>query len=629
MKTVVGKIVGTPVPGSWAQVVAFKPEAQTAAVRKIPLFVTLDFQGPADFEAVSLGKEVLSTLEEDFFKIDKETPFFALRRAVTASFKHLENVGFKDLPSEEGSNEESSSDQEFELEFNLVAASISKDILYLAQLGEGQVWLWRQGALGKVLVEPTSKVRLASGPVRPGDIAILGTPQFFKLVSLGELRAALAGGEVEEVIDGLAPKIHALEGSSTAAALFINLEEEAEGDGFRFQSQGPLVSKLPGIQNETEPQARRPIYLRYPRIRIKKGSNLLLAAIVLITLLFLSVIKGVGRQNFSTRYGRLETLLGRAEEKYKTAASLSDLNPTVSREFLREAKELLDEAEGLRIKSAKLNELSERVARELAEVSKVFKVENLEVFFNLNSVSKEAKGQIMTAWELGLLIVDSQGKGIYWTDLMARTGQVIASGEDLAGAKFIAESFVFTSQGIFQVDIEGKRIKKVIEPGDWEGVLGMSTYGGNIYLLDSAQNQIVKYIALESGFSAPRNYLVATETPDFSNAQDLAIDGWVYVLKQDGTILKYLQGAQEFFVVTGLDPVFSDPVTIYTEPEADHLYILDQKGSRIVVLTKTGDYHSQYVIPDLTGATDLVVVEKERQIYVLKGDKIYRIELKS
>lgn len=617
MKVVVGKITGTPLPGSWAQVVAFKPEAQPGAVRKKPLFVALDLQGPADFDVTSLGKEILSILEKDFFQIDKEMPFLALKRAVNSSFKHLENIISQDASSTEKQGELPLPEQEIELEFNLVAASISDGILYLAQLGGGQVWLWRKGLLGKILVEPASEVKLASGPIEPGDVAILGTPRFFKLVSSGELRAVLAGGEIEEAVDGLAPKVHAFEKSSTAAALFIKLEkEEVETD-----------LELPSTQGMFR-ELSKPIYVYRQAVGVGKRRSLLLVAVVLITLLTLSVIKGIGRKDYGSRYGRLETLLTQAEEKYKMAASLSDLNPAVSRDLLHEAKKLLTEVEELKIKSDKFSKLSEDVASELAKVSKVFEVKQPEVFFDLTLIAKGTSGQAATFWESGVLVVDSQGKDIYKVDLLTRSGEVIASGEDLAGAKFISASFVFTPQGIFQLDTEGKRTRKVIEPGDWEKILGMSIYGGNIYLLDVAQNQIIKYTALEGGFSAPRNYLAALESPDFSNAQDLTIDGWIYVLKQDGTILKYLSGTQEFFTVTGLDPALSDLVALYTEPETDDLYILDQGGRRVVVLTKTGDYQSQYVSETLIGANDLVVDEENRAIYVLKESKIYKVEIR-
>lgn len=46
-----------------------------------------------------------------------------------------------------------------------------------------------------------------------------------------------------------------------------------------------------------------------------------------------------------------------------------------------------------------------------------------------------------------------------------------------------------------------------------------------------------------------------------------------------------------------------------------------------MVLDKNGDYQAQYVSEKIGEAIDLVVSEKEKQIILLTGDKLYSIEL--
>ena len=108
----------------------------------------------------------------------------------------------------------------------------------------------------------------------------------------------------------------------------------------------------------------------------------------------------------------------------------------------------------------------------------------------------------------------------------------------------------------------------------------------------------------------------------------MAIDGSIWLLRQDGKILKFSQGSPEAFGVAGLDKPFSSPSVIYTDSEAENLYILDKGNSRIVVLTKGGEYQGQYIWEGIKEASDMVVSEKEEKIFLLSGEKIYKIDIK-
>ena len=90
MRTVVGKIVGIPTSKAWAQVVAIKPEVLPQRVREQPFFAVVSLENQTEVEAGVIGKEVLETLEEEFFKIDKQTVFEAFGRACNAGFQKIQ-----------------------------------------------------------------------------------------------------------------------------------------------------------------------------------------------------------------------------------------------------------------------------------------------------------------------------------------------------------------------------------------------------------------------------------------------------------------------------------------------------------------------------------------------------------
>jgi len=99
-------------------------------------------------------------------------------------------------------------------------------------------------------------------------------------------------------------------------------------------------------------------------------------------------------------------------------------------------------------------------------------------------------------------------------------------------------------------------------------------------------------------------------------------------LKSDGTILKFIQGKKEAFGVAGLDKPIKNPKAIFTNEDTEALYILDNGNSRVVVLEKSGEYHSQYLWSGISEATGLAVSEQENKIFLFSQNKIYAIEIR-
>ena len=99
------------------------------------------------------------------------------------------------------------------------------------------------------------------------------------------------------------------------------------------------------------------------------------------------------------------------------------------------------------------------------------------------------------------------------------------------------------------------------------------------------------------------------------------------MLFSDGTIVKYVRGVKDVFVITGLDEALVEPIKIYTSPEVDNLYILDRQSTRVVVIGKNGEYQSQFRWPGVAGAKDLVVSEELKKILLLTGEKVFSLDL--
>lgn len=629
MKTVVGKVVGIPTSAAWAQVVAIKPEVLPQRVRDNPFLAAISLETRGDLEAAVVGKEVLDNLEEEFFGKNQEPVFEALGRSCEAGLGKIET----------------SLGEGMEVEFNLIAASLEGEVLSLAQIGEGQAWLWRQGRLGPVLNQPSEKLKRSSGKIQPGDILILATPLFWEKVTEGELKAALAGGEPEEAVDGLTPKIHGLEKAALVAALFVKFEKEEvsgwedqliskgrdEEEGKRVGGEegeeGFLQRKklgLPGQKWEEIIKRRRrerPIFVRGPEAEARRKRRILLAALFFGFLFFLSLVRGVGRKGFLGRKASFQDLSSQVQEKIAAAEDFSSLNPKKANELLSEAEVLLEDMKALKVNPGQIKSLEEEIESKRKEILLIQETEP-DLIFDLSLIKSQVEGVSLSLFEDQILVLSSGS--IFKVDPRAKKGEMVLAADELGSSSFLSDNFVFTKSGVFRFDLEGEILAKVVEPaGWWDKVKGFSTYVENLYLLDTAADQIKKYAATASGYFDPQDYL--EEPGDFSDGTDLAIDGLIYVLKENGTVLKYLQGRKEFFQTSGLDKGFAKTTACYTDPEVDDFYILDQANQRIVVLEKTGEYKAQYLTEILGEAGDFVVDQEKKKIYVLVGSKVYGI----
>ncbi|PJA49210.1 hypothetical protein CO169_02625, partial [Candidatus Shapirobacteria bacterium CG_4_9_14_3_um_filter_39_13] len=158
----------------------------------------------------------------------------------------------------------------------------------------------------------------------------------------------------------------------------------------------------------------------------------------------------------------------------------------------------------------------------------------------------------------------------------------------------------------------------------WGEIVDIEGFTGSLYLLDS-QGEIWKYPAIEGGFGEKQKWL--QQKADFSSAVSLAIDGSLWVLTQDGQILKFLQGQKDSFALSGLNKPFFEPRALFTDFDSQNLYVLDKGNARIVVLSKNGEYQAEYHWSELNQAQDLVVIEAEKKIFCLLGNKIYLMEM--
>jgi hypothetical protein len=141
-------------------------------------------------------------------------------------------------------------------------------------------------------------------------------------------------------------------------------------------------------------------------------------------------------------------------------------------------------------------------------------------------------------------------------------------------------------------------------------------------------------------------WTAVAETPDLAMARDLAIDGRIHLLLEDGRALTFSRGALIGTLAPFVVPSLESAAFLAEAPFSDDFYIVDRAGTidqnvgRIVrmdaegaarqILTPAaapGDAAAHLVANALAGAEDVAIDELSGTVYWVSSGEIWRASL--
>ena len=163
-------------------------------------------------------------------------------------------------------------------------------------------------------------------------------------------------------------------------------------------------------------------------------------------------------------------------------------------------------------------------------------------------------------------------------------------------------------------------------------VNGLYFYNGNIYLLDSVGGQLWRYRPSGANYmNDPEPYFPNETAVDLRSVIDVGIDGFVWLLYPNGSMLKFLSGVQEPFALEPIDPPLTQAVALWVnlaEGDLGRIFIADAATNRVVIFDKNGRLLAQLTPPDNSDAlrdlTDIYVDELTNTIYLLTKTRLYQ-----
>lgn len=154
--------------------------------------------------------------------------------------------------------------------------------------------------------------------------------------------------------------------------------------------------------------------------------------------------------------------------------------------------------------------------------------------------------------------------------------------------------------------------------------IDVQVYNGKAYLLSPENNQIFKHSRSGDGFDGGSAWIISRLT-DLSDAVSLAVDGYVWVVKSNGQIIRYLSGREEEALTPTVIPPLAAPLKIWTDENSSFLYVVEPSSQRIIVLKKNNAaFVRQYVDPAFEQLEQMKIDEASKTIYVKIGETIFQ-----
>lgn len=306
-----------------------------------------------------------------------------------------------------------------------------------------------------------------------------------------------------------------------------------------------------------------------------------------------------------------------------------------ARELIQEALDKLKKIEKSTYLHDEIAELTSELKKELDKVTNTIRLNKLNPIGGFTSEPK-LKTDGLLVKEHNIYSFSKEKSNLLRYDMINKKAEILKEVEagEFADAIIKENEIIFLTKNPVQIisyNLENNLVKiEEIIFGEEEFVESpvLGSYYNKIYLIDKKENQIKKYSKTPEGYSRAIDYIINPDLYDLSDAIDMAIDGFIYVLKEDGTILKFLAGVGERFKIEGIpQPEELSPVKIFTNENLTYIYLADPAHNRIVEVDKNGNYVRQFISPTLDQIDDLFVDPKTKELFILKNSEIYEIPL--
>jgi hypothetical protein len=356
--------------------------------------------------------------------------------------------------------------------------------------------------------------------------------------------------------------------------------------------------------------------------------------VIIILLMMVSGTLGYLRQNQLKFLKQIENISQRTQWVINQADELSGLSAGRAAELVRSERRSLEKRrseiknrkliEGLDQQITALTDAETRASRKTTVIP--------ELYLSLNMLKPNVSGRRLAEAENQIAVL-SHDNIVMVISMKNRGGEVTAGGDLIKDGIDVAvddnKIFVLTKKKVVEVPTKSKIAAETVNDDEnlWIDPFKISTFGGSIFVFDRGASTIYKYPGIETGYGSPRQWLAEEAADNFSDIVDAAIDGDIWLLRQDGDVNRLRRGLPVKFEPSELPEAVINPQAISVPMEGRRVFILDNSTRVIALDRESGEYVGQWVF-EAIGTSDFAVSETLGKIFLLAGENIYSFGFK-
>ena len=488
MNLKIAQVIGLNTDQKAAQVIRRSDDSENAFLAVLSLICD---------DAFTKGRQILSEASDFYFDFEGSSS-----EKLNATF-----IEFSKKLSSEGS-------------FDLLLASISGKVLYLIGSGEVEVYLKRSGKLVPLL-QVGASAQLISGFLQEEDKLIFSTKSIVNFLA-DELSATLdlAKDSWEEEMSAKLGSANSEDQGLAALAIDVEGEEAPAIPTLTSEESSPQVGEEAADLGSYSNKKAFNIFGKLSKVLLlgasvkrffpKSGRGRLILAVILILIIAIGAGLKYKSSQDQQKKAEFNELLQQAKDDFSTAKGLASLNPTEAKQKLESAKDKINKALVKVPGESEAQGLKNQIETESGSILQQFSTSEFPVFLDLDLIKKDFSATQMSLSAGKLLLLDPNVKTLVSIDLAKKSNQIQAGLEQLGEANETSLNgnfgFVYSKdKGVLRVDITNQKVTEVSKKDeDWGNIQDLAGFASNIYLLDSLNNQIWKYVPTTSGYSDNR-----------------------------------------------------------------------------------------------------------------------------
>ncbi len=532
-------------------------------------------------------------------------------------------------------------------DLHIIIGLLEKNNLHFAKIGKASCFLINQK---KEVIEISDKNEkatsfdyISSWKITYWEVVIFSSQNIWEYLTTSDWKDIGSLNEISKITDNIADilKDEKVASNISLGWIFSDYASAWSSVNYKLEKAKNIYYKLLDNNFSKKTIALSMIIKEKIEARWKIVKNILfLGGIIISTFILFYMISGI---------------LWKGIENSKTTEYKNNL--IQAREYIRLANQNLANKETFELNINKAEELIAKVADQelfMNDIKNIYDdISIIKKQFNGIEVFEGNTGNLIFKWNFddGIKLIET-GKKLYVIGKSSVYGPII-SGQDIKNNLFselevddefldgvsVGDDIILTTkkQRVIKLTKDWKfSYINVIGQTTWQWSSYIETYNNNIYMSNTSQNQVYKHAPSSGSYTSWVPYLNDNDSKNLTKIVSIWIDGWIYMLKDDGKLFKFFSSPKyrlESIVLNKLPQnytIWNSKVKLVVRNNLNYIYMyLNDKiwvfepNTKVFTDTKSLTYRGQ-----IEGKMESILwfyVPRDGELSILTKSGIYKV----